>query len=97
MAQSQSPSQELLGLLSAVTPEFLKLAAFFTGNNKAAISARQRLGNEPFYTKLHVEFKSLADTLCSWDITIEIPDYVERNLRRTLDGLESRFVKTQVR
>jgi hypothetical protein len=90
-------SQELLLLLSAVIPEFLKLATFFTGNNKAALSARHQLDKEPFYTKLHVEFKSLEDTLSVWDTEIKIPDSAGCTLVRALDGLESRFVKIHVR
>ncbi|PMD49853.1 subtilisin-like protein [Hyaloscypha bicolor E] len=88
-----APNQELLLLMSAVVPEFLKLATTFTDNSAAAIAARRPLEKEAFYTKLHVEFKSLDETLSSWDRNLDIPEPVERTLNRALDVLESRFVK----
>ncbi|CZR60317.1 uncharacterized protein PAC_10213 [Phialocephala subalpina] len=92
-----APCQDLLELLSAVIPEYLKLAAFFTGDDKAALSTRQNLDKEPFYTKLHVEFKGLEEILSVWDNKIEIPGPIEHTLTKALDVLESRFVKIQDR
>ncbi|KAF4625406.1 hypothetical protein G7Y89_g12760 [Cudoniella acicularis] len=88
-------TQELLLLLAAVVPEFLKLATFFTGDSEAAFLARQGLEKEAFYAKLHVEFKSLEETLLAWDPDIDIPEPIERTLVHALDVLESRFVKIQ--
>jgi len=86
---------DLLHLLASVTPEFLKLAVFFTGHNKAALAARQRLNLEPFYAKLHLEFKILGESLSGWHDSIEISDLVESLIIRVLDVLESRFVKVR--
>ena len=80
----------------AVVPEFLRLATTFTDNSAAAIAARRLLEKEAFYTKLHVEFKSLDETLSAWDHKIKSPEPVERTLIRALDALESRCVKTLV-
>ena len=89
-------THELLLLLARVVPEFLRLAAFYTGNHKDALAAQQKLDREPFYVKLHQEFTDLDDTLCGWDSTISIPDIVEQTLMRVLDVLESRFIKLSV-
>jgi hypothetical protein len=92
-----APNQELLLLISAVVLEFLKLATTFTNSSAVAIVARRPLEKEAFYTKLHVEFKSLDETLSAWDHSLGIPEAVEHTLNRALDVLESRFIKLLVR
>jgi hypothetical protein len=85
-----APSLEYLQLLAVVCPAFLRLATFFTSDDEAAQAARAELDEkEPFYANLHVELKSLSETVSDWDLAVAVSDVV---LTRVLDVLESRFV-----
>ena len=88
-----SATDDLLTLLTFVLPAFLRLAEFYTSNDKAAIAARAELDSrEPFFTQLHDELRTLDHSMPTWTA-----DYLisERSLRRILDLFESRFVKVQ--
>ncbi|KAG4438864.1 hypothetical protein IFR05_005653 [Cadophora sp. M221] len=82
-----------LRLLARIAPEFLKLAIYYTGNSKVALAARERLKLEPFYAKLHLEFKVLGEYLTGWDDSVEVSDILGSLIVRVLEVLESRFVK----
>jgi hypothetical protein len=83
-------SLDHLQLLTATCTAFLRLAIFFTSDDEAAQAARAELDDtEPFYANLHVELKSLCETLSDWDPAVAVPDVV---LTRVLDVLESRFI-----
>jgi len=61
-------------LLTGVIPAFLELAAFWTGHDDDAITARARIGDkESFHADLYTALLSVDRDVKQWDPALELP------------------------